>query len=369
MTTGGAPVPVIYGGTGSSNASDARTALGLAIGTEVQAYSTTLSSAQLNGLPYANLGVSYNAGTGVFTIKGADGSALSASNPAFVWLQSKGTPGVVNKHTITANQDFIDDVGASEIIGNLFGFTTSVAITVDIPFFIYACIADDASTISFAISRVPHARQVCASGSIGTPGTANANTQGSFFFFETITAGNYDTNPCVNVGCVRMRMSASDDWTVQALGTTDGIGQDFSSTVFSIPPGQFGADSGTFCVANGGTCAVWTTGGGVYTLSVDGQCSYKMALSGDGGTDGSGAVNAIFISPFIPSGTTTIYFGAGILRAAGGNFENIACTPQASNQTFIYRSGISITGTLLWSVFTNGIRVIQYSSIYSIGLI
>ena len=56
-TWNGNAIPVAYGGTGSTSASDARTALGLAIGTNVQAYSPNLGAiagltSAANALPY-----------------------------------------------------------------------------------------------------------------------------------------------------------------------------------------------------------------------------------------------------------------------------------------------------------------------------
>lgn len=68
MTTGGAPVPIIYGGTGSSTASAARTALGLAIGTDVQAYDATLQSLSALGTAAAKTAIT----TGVDTWAEAD---------------------------------------------------------------------------------------------------------------------------------------------------------------------------------------------------------------------------------------------------------------------------------------------------------
>ena len=62
-----------------------------------------------------------------------------------------------------------------------------------------------------------------------------------------------------------MQMSASDDWTVQAIsngdltGPDEGIGKYFVGHPFSVPTGQFGADSGTLTIPNGGTAPVFTS--------------------------------------------------------------------------------------------------------------
>ena len=115
-----------------------------------------------------NLGIAYSSGT--FTVLSNDGTNLSASNPAYVTMPNASTPGLLTTYTITANQSFEDDAGTSDIIDNLFGFTTSVAITDDVPFFLYA--SSDGTDVTFGISRVPNLKVAPGASNIGTPSSA-----------------------------------------------------------------------------------------------------------------------------------------------------------------------------------------------------
>lgn len=246
----------------------------------------------------SNLGISYNAGTGVFKITSKDGTALSASNPAYITLQNRSSPGLFVTITVTADQDFIDDNGASEIIGNLFGLTTGVATTVDIPFFIYAVSNDAQNAVAFMISRFPNASLSPVDTKIGKPSNAIADTQGSFFSIENITATDYDSNPCLSIGSFRMRMSAADDWTVQTINNTDGIGLFQQGVKFTYPKGQFGSSSGKDFKDNGGTACADTNGAYVYyVFHLDNVFRYFLnypAMT----TGGVGAVNAQLGLPY-----------------------------------------------------------------------
>jgi hypothetical protein len=62
----GSAIPVAYGGTGSTSTSDARTALGLAIGTNVQAYNTNLAA--IAGLTSASDSLPYFTGSGTASL-------------------------------------------------------------------------------------------------------------------------------------------------------------------------------------------------------------------------------------------------------------------------------------------------------------
>ncbi len=311
------------------------------------------------GIYWENLGINYNAGTGVFTIRSASGSDLSSSNPGIIVLPSKATPGNFTTYSVTANQDFIDDVGASEIIGNLFGLTTGIAYTQDIPFFIYAVTNDAEDTISFMISRIPHATSAPASANIGTPAAANADTQGSFFSFNSVTVGDYDTNPCACIGSFRMRMSASDDWTVQTLSNSDGIGLFQEGILFNFVVGTFGAASGTFLFANGGTAPVFTTNTYNYSISKTGMCNININLDGDGGTDGVGAVAVLIAQPYknAYSGGVSGVGSAYIQQLAGASTVGGFTWISAVNQYF-FVSDSNNTANILNGSFTNGARTI-----------
>ncbi len=204
-----------------------------------------------------NLGFTYASST--FTITAADGSALSSTNPAYIRIQRKGLPGQYQWIKITANQSFIDASGVSTIIGNLFGLTTGIAHAEEIPFYIYGVVNDDEDAISFMISRFPFTSISPVSGKIGQSGSAIADTQGSFFSLAAITATEWDSNPCTRLGSFRMTMNASDDWTVAALATGDGINHYQEGTRFNMSGGQFGAKASNVFIDNGGTAPTVTT--------------------------------------------------------------------------------------------------------------
>jgi len=289
---------VTYSNTGSANTVTTRTAYGIDTGFVTFDGGTTRVNNNLRyqGPYYENLGITYSGGT--FTVRGAT-ATLSATNPAYVVLPSKATPGAFTRYAITADQNFIDDAGASEIINNLFGLTTSVAYAQDLPFFLYAVTNDAESAIQFMISRVPDLRQSPATANIGAPDDAVADTQGSFFSLDNIDETLYDTNPCLMVGSFRMRMSASDDWTVQTLDDQDGIGQFQYSREFTFPTAAFGAATGTYIQDNGGTAPVFSTNEYLFRILPGSRCEIQYFMDGDGGTDGAGAVVSFLTIPYI----------------------------------------------------------------------
>lgn len=244
--------------------------------TDTDGYTTSTAIVATPGV--SNLGIDYNGGTGVFTVTSADGTALSATNPAYVTMQSKSDAGKLITIKVTANQDFIDDVGASEIINNLFGLDTGIAYGNSIPFYIYAVTNDSENAIAFMLSRIPHRTISPLLANIGDPSSSVADTQGSFWSLEDITETEFDENPCLLVGSFRMQMSASDDWTLLTLDESDGIGQFQEKKGFTMPTGVFGSASGTFWQANAGTEPTFNTGGISYVMGLDGIVDFECDL-------------------------------------------------------------------------------------------
>ena len=268
---------------------------------------------RLNGGYAENIGIGLSAGT--FSIQGADGNALSATNPGYINLPSKSVPGKQLKIAVTANQTFIDDAGASTIVGNLFGLTTGIAFAQDVPFWIYAVLNDSENAISFMISRYSGTTTSPASANIGKTGSAVADTQGSFFALGNPTVTDYDANPCINIGSIRMRMSASDDWTVQTLGNGDGIGKFQFGVAFAMATGQFGAASGKYFKDNGGTAPAFTTTSFNYFFS-DLSGFFKYYFEGTNvSTDGVSAVTLQLALPYIIGGGV---HGTGYTGVTGG---------------------------------------------------
>jgi hypothetical protein len=311
-----------------------------------------------------NLGCKYSGST--FSLTAADGTALSASNPAYVCVPSK-TAGALKIIQITSGDGFVDKTGSSSIIGNTFGTTATAAWDQACPFYLYACLNDAETAVSFAISRIPHASSVPAVGFCGTPLSSIADTQGSFFFFQSITVAQYDTNPCVCVGSFQMTKSSADDWTVSTLSNSDGIGRFNEGTTFTMPLGQNGAASATYTNANTGTSAVFSNSSNKYWMSRTGKITYQVHMSGDGGTDGSGAVTAIVCAPLKMggvSGTTSVPVGTVlVVNPTFSDFCAATLDVTGFNMSFGRPTGAT---NVTWANFSNGSRNIDGMIAYQV---
>jgi hypothetical protein len=324
---------------------------------------------RMQGPYWENLGFTYTVGTGTFTIHSADGTALSASNPGIIVLPSKTSFGSFLKYNITANQAFIDDNGASEIIGNLFGLTTGVAFAQDVPFYIYAVTNDALNAIAFMISRIPNRTLSPAAANIGMPSTPAADIQSSFFSFDNITAADYESNPSVCIGSFRMRMSNLDDWTVQTLAANDGIGLFQENQSFTLALGSFGAATGTYILANGGTAPVFTTNFLQYSLDRTGKVTLHYFLDGDGGADGAGAVITRMIVPFIQASANGFAIGNGFASyAAGVTNEGTYQFFDTAVNNVRFNIMTSAIANVTNSLFTNGARTLSGNITYFLSI-
>lgn len=333
------------------------------VNTDQQDFSLSTSTITLNNIiryrnQYCeNLGITYSGST--FTICSGDGSAFSANNLGYVNISSK-TYGREVLIPISSNVSFVDSTGSSEISGNLFGLTTSIATTVDIPFYIYAVLNDAENAVAFMISRVPFSRASPPAATIGMPSSAVADTTISFFSFDNITAADYESNPCLCLGSFRMRMNSSNDWAVQTLNGTDGIGQFQEGQIFSFPRGQFSAASSKFFLNNGGTAPDDAAGTYYYTINPYSAVVitdfYCTALTG-----GSGAVE-LRLANITANAVKDSYVGNGMVVGAT---TSIMIPNQTNDYINFYSVNDLATALLLNSNFSSS-RQFQFNFSYRI---
>jgi len=258
-----------------------------------------------------NLGIKYTSGTGVLELTGDDGNALSSSNVAVVSIGRTTTsnPGTRKTYFLNSPINIQDKNGTSEMINNLFGTPTGETWGQDIPFFIHICANDDEVTAMAFLSRDPSAKKAPIVTEIGDPSSAIADEELSFLSFEDITESEYDGNPCVNVGSIRMRHDSGDDITVQAFGVNDGIGKFQEGRAFDFPPAQFDAPTSTHFIPNGGTAPVFSTREYEYFIEKSGLVTIQTNFDGDGGADGASAVTAQVTLPLQPRGSNDTKYG------------------------------------------------------------
>lgn len=303
--------------------------------------SDILASPRATNLRVENLGMTYAAG--VFTITAADGTALSATNPAYICLQSNVTDQKYITVALTTAYSFDDaSSGTSDIIGNTWGTTSGVAWGNQRPFFLYAvCDASDANPQIF-ISDSPC--KTIADGNLAKTGSAIATSQADCFFLNNPTVASYANNNVVYLGCTTMTKDASDDWTVNfALNPSYvGINRFPYGINWVMPQSQYGAETGKYQYGvGGGTAPSYGSTSCRYKLDRDGSCrvTYTFGIC----TAGSGT-NVIstplpYIMPFGVPGTGTFVYDP-IATSMPVGFQAWAVTSGTADCYFVeYDSG------------------------------
>jgi len=262
-----------------------------------------------------NLGIILS--TGSFFIKQADHNNLASTEGSQASIAfPHTTAGQAILLDITANATFIDDAGSSDIVGEEFGVTTGIAWDEDRPFYIYAVNSDNtASGVAFAISPNPAAVKSPATTNIGWHANPAATPSDNNFFFLTATdvSATHDAKPCVRIGGIRMKMSTSDDWTIQTLDEAkgDGIRSDpFVGRDFLAVEGQMGAKNilDFLTLSGAGIVPRWATPANieyVFSLGLDGRCNLAFNTSSAGSvTNGSGGTANLGLAlPYVSRST------------------------------------------------------------------
>ena len=317
-----------------------------------------------------NVGMVLSAGS--FKLVQADGSdfANTDGERGYIVMQSQTNPGRKVVLEITAATHlFIDDNGASDILGEEFGTTAGVAWANARPFYLYAVNADDTSSnLRFAISPRPNMRVSPATANIGWQDNpmGTPSDLGMFFLTATNPSTTHDAVPALRIGGIRMTKSAADDWTVQTIteSSGDGIRRDpHVGSLFTMPLAQNGAATGTFFFANGGTAPVFTNNGYVFTMELDGTCWVEIFLTADGGTDGAGAVTSLIATPYSHAVDNDMPVAPVLITLPGGSTIEFIRINNVSNPK-AFSMADAANGSVLNSDFSNGNRAIATSLTY-----
>jgi hypothetical protein len=306
-----------------------------------------------------NIGINLTLGT--FTVQGGDGNSLTATNPGYINLQSKLTPGKQIKVKVTANQSFT----AASIAGQRFGLTAGISTTVDMPFYLYAVVDDTETTISFMVSRINHAFVAPATTKIGRTGAVTNLGQGDFFAFGAINVGDYDGNPCLCIGSFRTQFDGgTNSWTVQTLTAQDGIGNFQEGVFFLFPRGQFGAAAGKVYADNGGTAPDDPTGNYGYSLTNKGQCFLELAFPNIT-VAGVGAVPLKLAVPFVSGATSFILVGYELATGVVSMYMADIAGGQTLTNTTLYMNTVG-SGAYTNAIIIAG-AVVAFRGSYLIG--
>lgn len=161
-----------------------------------------------------------------------------------------------------------------------------------------------------------------------------------------------------------MRMSTSDDWTVQALTKRFGDGlslRPYQNRLFNFPTGQQGAQSGSFFAdANFPT---WATAGNIvyrYNNDLSPYCNVDYTTRNAGnatnGTDGASLDLALpykNLKSSADANSTHIISGRYVLSAYSQSQGSISLVPPNNTSKVVNFQGSDQTGFILNNDFSN----------------
>lgn len=360
-------IPIIYGNTLFYDTSSLTTLIGYLEGT---------SGAAAFGITRAeetsNCGISVSGST--LSITGFDGNPLSATRPCFVTAKSN-TSGRSVPVRFTSNVT-VTFGAASDTDSNLFGISEAnwpdVGTSNNLPFFIG--LIYDGTNAYFTLSRVPSYVSGSAATSLCQKGDTDCDAQiDNMILASGLTLSSFVNLPITQVAWFEgSYISSSTQWDFKTNIHT-GFNYEYEKIQFLFPTGQNGASSDTHLLPNGGGAPVFDVNERFYTYQIDRSATLKkyLNMSGDGGTDGSGAVAALLSTPYNdtqvhPSNSnTTLRIGTCIFTDPTGTFTGFLSEGSgAGSFNLRYESPIGTETGKLNDEFTNGSRTILCSGMY-----
>lgn len=299
-----------------------------------------------------------------FTISSDDGT-MGTTDPCLVGIRSS-TSGANAIAEFTSNVTFTFGA-ASDTDDNTFGITAAVNWDNDLPMFIG--VIYDGTTPYFTISRGPITRSGAAATDLCQKGDTDCDAQTDVMILTTgLTLSSWVSLPITQVGWFKWNWTTTNDnWDSLTVDSKTGFNQDYQYEVFTYPQAQNGAAAANHLTANGGTAPAWTTSTYDYGIGPNGQSTIMAKLTGDGGTDGSGAVATQLTTPYAAYGSA-IDRGSGIgyVQAVGvGNNGSFFSITGGNSFVAPYRNS-STTATSSWqhTNFSNGAREINIAMTY-----
>lgn len=314
-----------------------------------------------------------NVSANTITISGANGTALSASNPCLIGINSF-TSSVAAQASFTSNVT-VTGGASSQTDGNLWGITEANWAN-KMPMFIG--IITDGTSNYFTLSRIPvqyaaqvavDATDICQLDDTSCDGEADV-----MILASGLTLANWVNAPITQVAWVAATYATSGNaWTFsEDTNYQVGFNFNFERHWFAFPQAQKGAASGTHLLANSGTPPQCSTENYRYNINRHSDVKIDVDYASDGGTDGSGAVGTLLATPYArvaSSGSTTIYDQLGKVNGATtitGDQELVGTmTEDQSYVTLFYVDSNSARSAITLAMFSNGSRTLGLQCSYT----
>lgn len=316
-----------------------------------------------------NVGLTNSAN--VLTVTAADGTTISAANPAYIahpttaglWSVAKITSPITINHGAHASYNMNLGGARNAQAGGSGGWSTVC------PLWLYWCVLSGA--VYLVVSDVPELTNMPSAESyIGDFVAAPTFPyQGNCFVAATITKADFVSLPLVQAGSIRATLSTANNWTVTAIENQDGFGRTNYGKSFTYPTGAMGAQSGFHSMQPGaGNNPQFTTDSVNYNIQGK-VVNVDFLMDGDGGNDGSFANTFFLTLPYFAAlnPSSVVHVGCLKIYYAGATTVNPASVSYFVNTSptiIFWKTAATI---LLYSDFSAGGRHIYGSFGYLIS--